>query len=122
MPNANRLTVGILALVAEQERRVISERVKAALAQAKKRGVVLGGKREGALSSSCRRKGATAVKQRADARAADILPAIRVLQEGGATSLHSIAAGLNAQGIPTVRGAAKWRPAQVARVLGRALS
>src|SRR6478672_8687622 len=42
MPNANRLTVGILALVAEQERRMISERVKAALAQAKKRGVVLG--------------------------------------------------------------------------------
>jgi hypothetical protein len=34
-------------------------------------------------------------------RATDILPAIRALQEQGATRLHQIAAGLNAQGIPT---------------------
>jgi DNA invertase Pin-like site-specific DNA recombinase len=32
MPNANRLTVGIMAMVAEEERRLISERTKAALA------------------------------------------------------------------------------------------
>jgi DNA invertase Pin-like site-specific DNA recombinase len=31
MPHANRLTVGIMALVAEQERTAISERTKAAL-------------------------------------------------------------------------------------------
>src|SRR5277367_2516977 len=68
----------------------------------KKRGVLLGSKREGALSSSCREKGATAVKRRADARAADIAPAIRALQRSGATSLRAIGTGLNAQGIPTV--------------------
>jgi DNA invertase Pin-like site-specific DNA recombinase len=34
MPNANRLTVGIMALVAEEERRLISARTKAALAAA----------------------------------------------------------------------------------------
>ena len=35
MPNANRLTVGIMAMVAEEERRMISARTKAALGAAK---------------------------------------------------------------------------------------
>lgn len=43
-------------------------------------------------------------------------------QESGRASLHAVAAGLNAQGIPTVRGKGKWRPAQVARVLARGLA
>jgi hypothetical protein len=37
-------------------------------------------------------------------------------------SLHTIAAGLNAQDIPTTRGSGTWRAAQVARVLARGLS
>jgi hypothetical protein len=43
-----------------------------------------------------------------------------MLQESGCASLHTIAAGLNAQGIPTTRGIGTWRAAQVARVLKRA--
>ena len=43
MPTANRLTVGIMAMVAEEEGRMISERTKAALAAARRRGVQLGG-------------------------------------------------------------------------------
>ena len=43
-----------------------------------------------------------------DAGAADVAPTIRRLQAEGATSLRAIAAGLNAQGIPTARGGGTW--------------
>jgi len=122
MPSANRLTVGIMAMVAEEERRMISERTKAALAAAKRRGVKLGGFRKGArLTKQARQAGSTAVARAAAERAADIAPIIAELQAGGATSLRAIAAGLNARGIPTARGKGAWSPTQVARVQGRML-
>ena len=52
-------------------------------------------------------------------RAADIAPAIKDLQEAGATTLRAIADGLTAQGIPTARGSGEWSPTQVRRVLER---
>ena len=119
MPNANRLTVGIMAMVAEEERRMISARTKAALDAAKRRGVVLGGNRGAKPTAKMRARARAVVQQRADARAADIGPTIKALQAAGATSLRAIAAGLNQQGIPTSRGAGEWTAVQVARVLER---
>jgi DNA invertase Pin-like site-specific DNA recombinase len=119
MPNANRLTVGIMAMVAEEERRMISARTKAALAAAKARGTKLGGDRGAKPTAKMRKRSAAVRQQRASARADDIGPTIAEVQAGGATSLRAIAAGLNDRGIPTARGAGEWTATQVQRVLAR---
>jgi DNA invertase Pin-like site-specific DNA recombinase len=118
MPNANRLTVGIMAMVADEERRMISKRTKDALAAAKRRGTKLGGDRGVVPSKKTRALAVEALQARADAKAADLAPVIKELQAAGKTSLRAIAAGLNEQGIPTARGG-EWSSAQVMRVLER---
>lgn len=120
MPNANRLTVGIMALVAEEEARMISARTKAALAAAKARGVRLGGDRGHRPSSppdAARGAAASAEARRNKAArfAFALLPRVQELREGGA-SLRGIAARLNAEGLTTPKGAA-WSPMAVLRVL-----
>jgi DNA invertase Pin-like site-specific DNA recombinase len=143
MPNANRLTVGIMAMVAEEERRLISKRTKDALAAAKKRGQKLGGRRykfkrnaaneivrdakgngiqtdKVANGSPDARVAATRARmERASQRAADLAPTIKAIQAAGATSLRAIADSLNAKGIPTARGGSDWTATQVGRVLQR---
>lgn len=74
MPHANHLTVGIMAMVADEERHMISQRTKAALAEAKKRGVRLGGDRGARLSQVARKAGRDAQAARARNRAADLVP------------------------------------------------
>jgi DNA invertase Pin-like site-specific DNA recombinase len=91
-PQANRLTIHILAAVAEHEAKVISERTKAALAAAKRRGVKLGGFRAGAkLTAKARQAGYKARAQRANAKAADYAGVIAELGTAGVTSLAGIA-------------------------------
>jgi len=118
-PQANRLTVHILAAVAEHEAKAISERTKAALAAAKRRGVKLGGYRGTTMTNAMREAASEVVTKRAQARAADLAPTIAELQAAGATSLRAIAAGLNERGIPTARGTGMWSATQVMRVLAR---
>jgi DNA invertase Pin-like site-specific DNA recombinase len=119
MPTANRLTVGVMALVAEQEGRAISKRTKEALAAAKARGTKLGGDRGKPPTAKMRRRSAVVRQQRAVARATDLGPTIAELQASGATSLRAIAAGLNERGIPTARGGGTWSAVQVQRVIDR---
>jgi DNA invertase Pin-like site-specific DNA recombinase len=115
-PQANRLTIHILAAVAEHEAKMISERTRAALAAAKKRGVKLGGYRGTTISTKMFEAGQAAIQERVQARAADLTPIIKELQAGGATSLRAIAQGLNERGIPAARGG-QWSSPQVMRVL-----
>ena len=119
MPNANRLTVGIMAMVAEHEAQRISQRTKDALAAAKRRGVKLGGDRGVIPNARSHKASAEALQARTAARAADLAPIINELQAAGKTSLRAIAEGLNAQGIPTSRGDGEWTATQVMRVLER---
>ena len=117
MPNANRLTVGIMAMVAEEERRAISERTKAALAAAKARGVKLGGRPESLKNTELGRQRATEARRaKAAGRAEDLAPVIEAIRAQGITSASGIAKALNERGIPTARGG-KWQAVQVQRLL-----
>jgi DNA invertase Pin-like site-specific DNA recombinase len=114
----SRVTVHILAAIAEHEAKMISERTKAALAAAKRRGVKLGGYRGTTVTVAMRKAALAAVQERVQAWTADLAPIIKELQAGGATSLRAIAAGLNERGIPTANGG-RWSSPQVMRVLER---
>jgi DNA invertase Pin-like site-specific DNA recombinase len=116
MPAANRLTVGIMAMVADEERRMISARTKAALAAAKARGVQLGGDRGGRLTAKQRAAGRAVQEEQARNRALDLMPTIQELQAAGCASLRAIAAALEERGIPTARSG-KWSSVQVSRLL-----
>jgi len=119
MPSANRLTVGIMAMVADEERRMISARTKAALKAAKARGVKLGGNRGSVVDDAARQASAAARSNRAKNRASDLAPIIEELKASGANSLGAIAKALTSRGIPTARGKSVWTPAGVSRVLER---
>lgn len=118
MPEANRMTVGIMAVIAEHEREMISQRTRAALTAAKRRGVKLGNPDH--LTERARRKGTrvSAESRRAIARqrAEDLAPIVAELQSEGAVSLHDLARGLNKRGIPTARGGV-WTATQVHRLI-----
>jgi DNA invertase Pin-like site-specific DNA recombinase len=115
-PHANKLTVHILAAVAQHEREIISARTSAALAAAKARGKRLGNPR----LSEARRHAAMANKERADRYSANVLPVIREIQRSGIKSLRGVARALAARGTRTSRGGA-WSPVQVSAILKRAI-
>jgi len=120
MPMANRLTVHVLAAVAEHEREMISERTKVALAAAKARGVKLGNPNGArALRALGNAHAVAGVKVRADAHMARVLPVIETIRGEGMKSLHGIAEELNRRGILTARGG-QWYATTVKNLLDRA--
>jgi DNA invertase Pin-like site-specific DNA recombinase len=114
-PHANKLTVHILAAVAQHEREIISARTSAALKAAKARGKRLGNPK----LSAARRVAVAVRKERADQYSANIIPLSREIQASGVKSLRGVARALAARGIPTARGGA-WTPVQVSAILQRA--
>jgi len=121
LPEANDLTVGIMALVAQQEREAISRRTKEALAVARGRGVRLGNPNG---ADALRRAGEggvalrAAIARNADAHAQDLAPVVADIRASGATSLRAIAAEMNARGMLTRRGG-RWHVSTVMNLLDR---
>jgi DNA invertase Pin-like site-specific DNA recombinase len=113
-PHANKLTVHILAAVAQHEREIISARTSAALKAAKARGKRLGNPK----LSDARRHAAVARKEIAARYSANVLPVIREIQRSGVQSFRGIARALAARGIPTARGG-EWTAVQVSDILHR---
>jgi DNA invertase Pin-like site-specific DNA recombinase len=123
-PHANKLTIHILAAIAEHEAEMISQRTKDALAAYKARGGKLGGQLPQCrnLSAEARRRGAErsgeVTRKAANEAYADIAPMMKTWRTEG-QSLRDIAARLNAEGHSTRRGR-PWNQVQVSRVLERA--
>ena len=123
MPNANRMTVGVMALVAEQEREAISQRTKSALAAAKARGVKLGNPRpetltfnDPAAAAAAAAKSGAAVREQADQFAKLIRPMLQ--GELAGLSANASAHELNRRGVRTARGG-KWTARAVINVRSR---
>lgn len=119
MPEANTMTVGVMALVAQHERETISRRTKEALEALKAQGKQLGGYRGQPVDGKALATLSGAARGKlADAYANDLRGAIEQARKDGATSLQTIADHLNAQGITTRRGG-RWNKEGVRTVLAR---
>jgi DNA invertase Pin-like site-specific DNA recombinase len=122
MPNANAVTLGIMAVIAEEERRLISERTKAAMRAAKARGVKLGNpngaeafRRTGFIGSKI---GTQVNKANAQRRAESLREVLSEIRADGAESYAAIAKALNERHITTRLGKT-WKPCSVKMVLMR---
>lgn len=122
-PSPSKLSVGIKAIVAQEEAIAASVRTKAALKAAKERGKKLGGQRGDWRVATVAADGHAASLEVRRAKAAervrDLLPTIDDIRKEGITSLSGIAARLNELGEETPRGG-PWTATQVQRVLARA--
>ena len=115
-PFASRLTLHILAAVAEDEARRISERTKAALQAAKARGRKLGSP----IAAKTVAKARAARSAYAAKANATTLAVIRDVQGSGVNTLAGIARALRARGVKTPGGRNAWQPVQVSRLLAAA--
>jgi DNA invertase Pin-like site-specific DNA recombinase len=107
MPEANEMMVGVMALVAQAERRMISERTKAALQAAKARGKKLGkpkGYKIRGATRATRVRGAQTNTNNANTFAERLRSVFEELNE---LSANQAAAELDRRGIVTPRGG-RW--------------
>jgi DNA invertase Pin-like site-specific DNA recombinase len=114
--DADPFMLHLYAALAEKERRLISERTRAALAAKKATGATLGNPCNLRLGDSA---GRAALCQAADQLAERLTPIIESIRAEGANTLRSMAAELNRRGFKSTRGG-KWHPSSVANLLARA--
>jgi DNA invertase Pin-like site-specific DNA recombinase len=100
MPEADRFTVGIMAVCAEREAEMTSQRTKAALAAAKRRGIVLGNPH----LSRVRHKAWAARTKQSRKFATKLAPVLEQVRQHGATTLQAQADALNRLGYTTPTG------------------
>lgn len=131
-PEANRLTIRLLVVIAQEEREAASRRTKEALAAAKLRGRKANGEpwKHGRTSLgnplgaaafgniSGAKAGAATLQRKADERAHRMAGEIAALRSRGISSLSGIAVELNQAGILTPRGG-KWHASSVRNLLSR---
>ncbi len=121
MPDANELTVGIMALVAQQERDAISRRTREALQAAKRRGTRLGNPNGAAALRRAQKGNAASVRvicENADHHALNLRPVLDSLADEGITSLGRIADALNERDMLTPRGC-RWHKSSVRNLVTR---
>lgn len=142
IPEANTLTLGVMIVLSQQEREVISKRTREALAARRARGLPMGTPRPELmkkLQAEASELGNFANRAKAQERAKEIAPAmleqlgltsmeteamkpsemaVRIERalDARQTSLHKIAAYLNGQSIQTPRGKL-WTPTAVKNAL-----
>ena len=113
--DADPFMLHLYAALAEKERRLISDRTKAALAAKKAQGAKLGNPTNLALAGST---GRAAQVSCADDFAAKLLPLVHAIQNSGATTLEAITRALNQRGVRPARGT-RWHASSVANLLSR---
>jgi DNA invertase Pin-like site-specific DNA recombinase len=130
MPEANELMVGIMALIAQAERKMTSARTSAALAEASKRVAVNGQRNHPEIKRLGNPNGAAhlralgnglavkAIVENANERASGLAATIAAIRVEGIASANGIAGALNARHIETPRGG-KWTARSVLNITAR---
>jgi DNA invertase Pin-like site-specific DNA recombinase len=113
--DADPFMLHIYAALAEKERALIADRTRAALAQKKAQGAVLGNRTN---LPEAQARGVAVNRKTADDFAANVLPIVRQIQAAGVTTFRAIAATLNDRGVGTARGGA-WHDSTVRNLLAR---
>ncbi|MGK7871118.1 recombinase family protein [Falsiroseomonas sp. E2-1-a20] len=123
MPGDDELMPRIYAAMAQKERELISERIRAALAAAKTRGAVLGGDRgyrpavepDSGAAAHARRKAATQAAHR-------LVLEVEHLRALGVAGQAALARALNKRGVPAPQGTGAWTHTTVAWVMARPIA
>jgi DNA invertase Pin-like site-specific DNA recombinase len=113
--DADPFMLHLYAALAEKERRLISERTRAALTARKAQGARLGNPSTSAAAAS---KGREVCIAEAERFATSVLPIITALQGAGVTTYRGIATALNARGVRTARGG-RWQVSNVRNLIAR---